>query len=75
MGLTRDVDTKLLHKCFELETYDCLLKPEYIDAIRNRRQHIIAMRNREQENAEIAAKRKLKENSMRCNIIAQRIAL
>jgi len=47
MGLTRDVDTKLLHKCFELETYDCLLKPEYIDAIRNRRQHIIAMRNRE----------------------------
>ena len=43
MGLTREVDLKLLNKCFEIETYDCLLKPEYIDAIRARRQHSIAL--------------------------------
>ena len=75
MGLTREVDLKLLNKCFEIETYDCLLKPEYIDAIRARRQHLVAMETRAKENAEIAAKRKLKESTMRCNVIAQRIQL
>lgn len=47
MGLTREVDLKLLNKCFEIETYDCLLKPEYIDAIRARRQHLIEMETRD----------------------------
>lgn len=42
MGLTKEVDLKLLHKCFELDTYDNLLKPEYMDAIRARRSHMIA---------------------------------
>jgi hypothetical protein len=70
MGLTREVDLKLLHKCFEIETYDCLLKPEYMDAMKSRRQHIIAQRTRAKENAEIAAKRLLKETTMRCNIIS-----
>lgn len=50
MGLTREVDLKLLHKCFEIETYDCLLKPEYIDAIRARRQHLLAMADRHKVN-------------------------
>jgi hypothetical protein len=75
MGLTREVDLKLLHKCFEIDTYDCLLKPEYIDAIRARRQHIIAQRNRQKENASISAKKLLKETTMKCNIIAQRISI
>ncbi len=75
MGLTREVDLKLLHKCFEIETYDCLLKPEYMDAMKSRRQHIVAQRTRAKENAEIAAKRLLKETTMRCNIVAQRSVL
>jgi hypothetical protein len=70
MGLTREVDLKLLNKCFEIETYDCLLKPEYIDAIRARRQHLEAHRLQKQENERIAAQRHLKESTMRCNIIA-----
>lgn len=57
MGLTREVDLKLLHKCFEIETYDCLLKPDYIDAIRARRQHLMAIADRQKENELIAAKR------------------
>lgn len=40
MGLTLDVDVKLLHKCFELDSFDNLLKPEYMDAIRKRREII-----------------------------------
>ena len=75
MGLTREVDLKLLNKCFEIETYDCLLKPEYIDAIRARHAHIISKRNREKENAAIAEQRKLKQTTMRVNKIAQRISL
>jgi hypothetical protein len=75
MGLTREVDLKLLNKCFEIDTYDSLLKPEYIDAIRARRQHLVAQRARNEENAKIAAKRHLRESTMRCNIVAQRISL
>lgn len=37
MGLTRNVDLKLLHECFELDPYDNLLKPELMDAVRLRR--------------------------------------
>ena len=66
---------KLLNKCFEIETYDCLLKPDYIDAIRARRQHIVARETRAKENAQINARRKLKETTMKCNIIAQRVML
>ena len=40
MGLTKEIDIKLLHKCFQLETFDNLLKPELMDAIRNRRSHL-----------------------------------
>ena len=41
MGLTSEVDTKLLHECFELDHYDNLLKPEFMDAIRKRREYLI----------------------------------
>ena len=37
LGLTNNVDIKLLHKCFELDPFDNLLKAEYMDAIRARR--------------------------------------
>ena len=37
MGLTNEVDLKLLHKCFDLDTFDNLLKPEFMDAVRARR--------------------------------------
>ena len=37
LGLTNHVDIKLLHKCFELDPFDNLLKSEYMDAIRARR--------------------------------------
>jgi len=41
MGLTDEVDTKLLHQCFELDHYDNLLKPEFMDAVRKRREYLI----------------------------------
>ena len=41
MGLTNEVDTSLLHQCFELDQYDNLLKPEFMDAIRKRREYLL----------------------------------
>lgn len=75
MGLTKEVDVKLLHKCFELDSFDNLLKPEYMDAIRARRALIQAQNQRKLDNEEIARKLKLKEETLKCNIIAQRMAL
>ena len=40
MGLTKEVDLKLLHKCFDLDAFDNLLKAEFMDAVRNRRELI-----------------------------------
>jgi hypothetical protein len=41
MGLTNEVDISLLHQCFELDQFDNLLKPEFMDAIRKRREYLI----------------------------------
>ena len=60
MGLTKEVDVKLLHKCFELDSFDNLLKPEFMDAIRARRALIQAQDQRKADNEEIARKLKLK---------------
>ena len=50
MGLTKEVDIKLLHKCFELDPFDNLLKSNYMDAIRNRRELIHAQMKRAEDN-------------------------
>lgn len=70
MGLTNKVDLKLLHKCFELDSFDNLLKPEFMEAIRARRALLVAKEKRKNENAAIGEKRKLRQETMRCNIIA-----
>lgn len=75
MGLTLDVDVKLLHKCFELDSFDNLLKPEYMDAIRKRRELLKAQMQRKEDNEKIKAQLRLKKETMMCNIVAQRIAL
>jgi hypothetical protein len=74
LGLTSDLDVKLLHECFELDPHDNLLKPEFMDAVNKRRDYIrnnTAREERAKRNEEL---RRLKEETMRCNIVAQRIA-
>jgi hypothetical protein len=46
MGLTSEVDVKLLHQCFELDSFDNLLKPEFMTAVRQRREALIEERRR-----------------------------
>ena len=40
MVVTKDVDINMLHQCFKLDSYDNLLKSEYMDAVRKRREVI-----------------------------------
>lgn len=42
MALTTESESlKLLHECFELEPFDNLLKPEFMNAVNKRRQYLI----------------------------------
>ena len=75
MGLTNEVDTTLLHQCFELDQYDNLLKPEFMDAVHKRRQYIIWEKSIEEEKKRIEFLKQMKQETMRCNVISQRIAL
>lgn len=49
MGLTSEVDVKLLHQCFDLDSFDNLLKPEFMNAVRNRREYILEERRKKAE--------------------------
>ena len=75
MGLTSEVDVKLLHQCFELDSFDNLLKPEFMSAIRKRRQALLEEKRKKAELERLEELRRLKEETMKCNIIAQRIQL
>jgi len=75
MGLTSEVDVKLLHQCFELDSFDNLLKPEFMNAVRARREAILEERRRNAEEQRLNELRRLKEETMKCNIISQRVAL
>jgi hypothetical protein len=49
LGLTSEVDVKLLHQCFELDSFDNLMKPEFMNAIRKRRDYILEERRKQAE--------------------------
>jgi hypothetical protein len=74
MGLTSDLDVKLLHECFELGPYDNLYKSEFMDAVNRRRDHLTSIQTQSEQTRREEELRRLKEETMRCNIIAQRIA-
>jgi|Laugresu1bdmlbdd_1035124.scaffolds.fasta_scaffold18735_3 hypothetical protein len=75
MGLTSEVDVKLLHQCFELDSFDNLLKPEFMNAVRSRRQVLLEEKRKKAEQDRLEELRRLKEETMKCNIISQRIQL
>lgn len=75
MGLTKEVDLKLLHKCFDLDAFDNLLKADYMDAVRARRDLIRAQIKRTEDNELITKEIRRRRETSKCNIIAQRMAL
>jgi len=75
MGLTNEVDISLLHQCFELDPYDNLLKPEFMDAIKKRREYLKWESQVHAEQERIAFLKQMKQETMKCNVISQRISL
>lgn len=75
MGLTSEVDVKLLHQCFELDSFDNLLKPEFMNAVRQRREALLDETRKKAEENRLKQLQYLKEETMKCNIISQRIQL
>jgi len=75
MGLTKEVDLKLLHKCFDLDAFDNLLKAEFMDAVRARRDLIRDQQQRREDNEKIRKAIERRQETLRCHIIAQRMEL
>ena len=75
MGLTKEVDLKLLHKCFDLDAFDNLLKADFMDAVRARRELIKAQIKRREDNIQIQKEIERRQKTLTCNIVAQRMAL
>ena len=75
MGLTDEVDISLLHQVFDLEHYDNLLKPEFMDAIKKRRDYLAWKQEVDKQQQKIDIAKKMRQESMKCNIISQRITL
>ena len=75
MGLTNETDTSLLHQCFELDQYDNLLKPEFMDAMRKRREYLVWKSEVDAEQKRIEFLKQMKQETLRCNKVAQRIVL
>lgn len=64
MAITKEADIYMLHQCFKLDAYDNLLKPEFMDAVRKRREVIRQEKLKiEEENRKEELKR-LKEETI-----------
>lgn len=75
MGLTDEVDTGLLHQCFELQHFDNLLKPELMDAITKRREHLAYEAQYKAETERIEFLKTMKTETIKSHLIALRISL
>jgi len=64
MVVTKDVDIHMLHQCFKLESYDNLLKTEYMDAVRKRREAIRLEKLKVQEENRKEQLKRLKEETI-----------
>jgi hypothetical protein len=64
MAITKEADIHMLHQCFKLDAYDNLLKPDFMDAVRKRREVIRLEKLKiEEENRKEELKR-LKEETI-----------
>lgn len=64
MAVTKDVDIHMLHQCFKLESYDNLLKSDYMDSVRKRREVIRQEKLKIQEESRKEQLKRLKEETI-----------
>lgn len=73
--VTSDIDTKLLWQCFELDTYDNLLDSAFMDIVRTKREEIKEKRRIEEEQRKREEAETLRQETMVCHEIANRMSL
>jgi hypothetical protein len=64
MAITKEEDINMLHQCFKLDAYDNLLKPDFMDAVRKRREDIRQEKLKEEEEKRKEELKKLKEETI-----------
>ena len=75
MALTKNFDFHSLQKHFHLENFDNLLKAPFMNSLRKRRAELEDKKKTEFEEERKELLKRLKEETVKCNRIAQRIEL
>ncbi|EAR95092.1 hypothetical protein TTHERM_00641200 (macronuclear) [Tetrahymena thermophila SB210] len=75
MSISTDIDYKFLAQCFELETYDNLFKPDFMEAIQNKRDDIRRENQYREEDQYQEIVKKMNEERMKSHFIGQRMTL
>lgn len=75
MSISKDIDYKLLFEGFELEQYDNLLKSDYMEALKDRKDEIALTQQYQDLDTKRAIAKELFEEKMRSSHWGQRITL
>ena len=75
LSISTDINVNFLIKNFELETYDNLLKPDYMEAVNYKRQLIAEEKNRKIELDRKSLQYEYEQEITKCEKISQRILL
>ena len=75
LSISTDINVNFLIKNFELETYDNLLKPDYMEAVNYKRQLIAQEKKKKIEFEEKKIQHEYEQEITKCEKISQRILL
>ena len=75
LSISTDINVNFLIKNFELETYDNLLKPDYMEAVNYKRQIISEEKNKKIEFERQKIQHEYEQEIAKCEKISQRILL
>ena len=75
LSISTDINVNFLIKNFELETYDNLLKPDFMEAVNYKRQLISQEKKKKMELERKKIEKEYEQEIMKCEKISQRIFL
>ena len=75
LSISTDINVNFLIKNFELETYDNLLKPDYMEAVNYKRQLLAEEKNKKIEFEKKRIQHEYEQEITKCEKISQRILL
>ena len=75
LSISTDINVNFLIKNFELETYDNLLKPDYMEAVNYKRQLIAKEKEKKMEMERKKLEKEYEQEITKCEKISQRILL